>query len=547
MKTGSTIAVLALAAALPLSGLSQPPHGPPMIVAPLLYARIDAPPGVQATFYQGSPVAKAFPVPAVVGLRPGYIYRIKLAGFPDRPGVTLYPTLEVRGTLAVSPKLKASEYPAPIIFHQEDIERAIGGSVITKVVFLERPDIAVPEATRPDRPLEFEIAPGTDPLVEARSRGRPMVIVRLGERDASPQELAAGSIPGTILLPGEKTMSPAAAPPMLPPVPRVFFDPILGPRPLEEECLFDGGDFGIQAGVDAGGNLRGVDPADTAAAYTDSHGARHVAVSNRICVCVPRFLVAVSTSSLVGYSGVTVYGRTAGLQGQAPLSGASQSLWTKQTEILEGARGRMKASGAFSIQGPDRLVHVEVLHAHDVPIGPANALGTEGVHRLTGAERVRLVKQMELAFRLFQLEGPRGTEQVAAGPRVVGIAEGIGVTTGVVETRSFTTCCTHGPVYAPDKPLVLFKWADRQSAQVGDVVTFFLKYSNVGGRPITDVAVSDSLTGRLEYVPGSARADRPSVFTTQVNEADSLLLHWEINGPLLPKQSGVVSFQARIR
>jgi uncharacterized repeat protein (TIGR01451 family) len=79
------------------------------------------------------------------------------------------------------------------------------------------------------------------------------------------------------------------------------------------------------------------------------------------------------------------------------------------------------------------------------------------------------------------------------------------------------------------------------------VVTFMLKYSNHGGKPITDVAVTDSLTTRLEYVPGSSQSDRPAVFTTQPNEAGSSLLRWEITGRLLPGQSGVVRFQARIR
>ena len=31
----------------------------------------------------------------------------------------------------------------------------------------------------------------------------------------------------------------------------------------------------------------------------------------------------------------------------------------------------------------------------------------------------------------------------------------------------------------------------------------------------------DSLSGRLEYVPGSSRGDRPTVFTLQANEAGS--------------------------
>ena len=79
------------------------------------------------------------------------------------------------------------------------------------------------------------------------------------------------------------------------------------------------------------------------------------------------------------------------------------------------------------------------------------------------------------------------------------------------------------------------------------MVTFYLKYTNHGGKPISDVALSDSLTGRLEYVPGSARSDRNAVFTTQENEAGSVILRWEVTGKLLPGQSGIVSFQAKMR
>ena len=52
---------------------------------------------------------------------------------------------------------------------------------------------------------------------------------------------------------------------------------------------------------------------------------------------------------------------------------------------------------------------------------------------------------------------------------------------------------------------------------------------------------------RFEYVPGSSRADRSVTFTTQENEAGSKVLRWQVNGPLLPGQSGMVSFQVRIR
>ena len=115
-----------------------------------------------------------------------------------------------------------------------------------------------------------------------------------------------------------------------------------------------------------------------------------------------------------------------------------------------------------------------------------------------------------------------------------------------MQTRDLTVCCCETPI-PPDKPLVLVKCADRGAAQPGDVITFLLRYSNVGGRPMTDVAVSDSLSGRLEYVPGSAVSDRDAVFTVQPNEAGSAVLRWEVSGTLLPGQSGRLRFQAKVR
>ena len=70
---------------------------------------------------------------------------------------------------------------------------------------------------------------------------------------------------------------------------------------------------------------------------------------------------------------------------------------------------------------------------------------------------------------------------------------------------------------------------------------------NTGNRAISDVVVSDSLSGRLEYVPGSAKTDRNAVFTMQMNEAGSVVLRWEVGGRLLPGQTGLISFQARVR
>src|SRR5207247_168807 len=127
------------------------------------------------------------------------------------------------------------------------------------------------------------------------------------------------------------------------------------------------------------------------------------------------------------------------------------------------------------------------------------------------------------------------------GAKAVARVEGLGIVVQAEAVSDVTGVCIPPKPQAPEKPLYLCKWYQASAAPViGDVVTFYLRYTNPGGRPITDVAVSDSLTSRLEYLPGSARSDRDAVFTTQANEAGSVMLNWKINGRLLPGQSGTL-------
>ena len=89
-----------------------PPALGHVVPSPLLYVRFAGPEGTRATFYQGRAAPRAFNAPVVVGMRPGYCYRMKLDNLPDLPGVALYPTLEVRGSLWVSPKLRPDDLPS---------------------------------------------------------------------------------------------------------------------------------------------------------------------------------------------------------------------------------------------------------------------------------------------------------------------------------------------------------------------------------------------------------------------------------------------------
>src|SRR5262249_5765721 len=180
------ITALVLLLAL-LSGPSrgQGPLPMPMLKgpAPLLYVRFAGPPGMHVTFYQGRAQGRDFPAPVVVGLRPGYLYRVRLTGFPDNPGLSLSPTLEVRGSLHMTPTSTPADYPAPVVFTDQDVGDVQGGALLTKVVYLECPETAVGTATRADQPLEFTLPANRDLLTEARDLGRPMLLIRLGQRD----------------------------------------------------------------------------------------------------------------------------------------------------------------------------------------------------------------------------------------------------------------------------------------------------------------------------------------------------------------------------
>ncbi len=451
----------------------------------------------------------------------------------------------MRGTLHLPPQMRPSDYPAPVTLTEDDINRVVSGSLLTKVVYLEDPDVALPAPSRVDAPLEVPVPANQDILEEARRLGRPMAVVRLGQRQFTGEELARESVPGTMLLPGDRGLHPAALPPQLPWACFPVYDPFYGPKPPTEECLHDGGDVGRPAGLDNEGHLHGLDPSDTIAEYTDSQGRRHLACSNRVCLCVPRFAVLRSELPLAGYAAAVGPAGMQGAREQVQLRVRVPSRETEQNEELAAMQGRQRASANIGTLGVGKVQRLEVLSATLLDIGPAAYLGSREVLRLTEVERARLTRQIELARRLSSSEGLAGFAG-SEGTAVVGRVEGLAVVSAVAETRDITCCC-HGPPCTPDKPLFLCKWASAQSAQVGDVVTFYLKYSNQGGQPISDVAVSDSLTGRLEYVPGSARSDRPAVFTTQLNEAGSQVLRWEINGRLLPGTHGVVSFQVRVR
>ena len=69
----------------PVAAIPAPPDAL-LIPAPLLAARVIAPQGVRVAVYPASPFGRINDTPTLLGLRPGYVYRLELSNLPYNPG-----------------------------------------------------------------------------------------------------------------------------------------------------------------------------------------------------------------------------------------------------------------------------------------------------------------------------------------------------------------------------------------------------------------------------------------------------------------------------
>src|SRR5262249_46516676 len=143
----------------------------------------------------------------------------------------------------------------------------------------------------------------------------------------------------------------------------------------EEECLYDGGDRGTPVGLDREGRLLGLDPADTVAEYTTGPGKRQLAVSNRVCVCVPRFTVLRTQLLPSGYDPAPGVGAEATAQAQSVMRTHLPSVAATQRDQVVAVSGRERPS---QLRATVRAVYV------DQTWGVATVVGERETHEMVG-------------------------------------------------------------------------------------------------------------------------------------------------------------------
>jgi uncharacterized repeat protein (TIGR01451 family) len=538
-----------------------PMTGGPMLPPEIQVVRLSAPPGAVIEVLEPAPMM--LPVPedefgtggVTVGLQVGVGYRLRLSNLPNRPGAEIFPVIEVVGHLHRPLDIDPVRFPIRVIFGLSDLIDVVdNGRLVTHVVYLEDPDQALPVSLPKHMMPTTTVSPGEDPLRVADALGRVMAIVRIGGRTPSPGEpfgLGVASY-GVGRCPLEPIGGGRCTIPVCPPM-----GPALPQQPLfpGDEYLCDGGDHAGKGGIGPDGRIVGVDPSDAMVRFNAGSKPR-VLPTNTVCLYAPRFALVRSSLGPNENTLITVpYGAEA-LARQQVEAASQPPIRLTQDLSADAMRVRSRASIAQGRVPP--ITHVEVRVLNEL----SEVILLDQERRVQGAQ----VERIALKAVTDQKDvAPLGIK-TAEGPVITGIIQGASQT--IVAWRPDEMAGVEPPPALPG--LAVNKEADTAVAEPGQVVTFTIRWRNMGNTPIASVSIVDSLLPRFEYVPGSARGPSGSVFTATEghsrlltvergqsdegidflaaeNAVGSTELRWDLPGQLMPGQQGAVSFQARIR
>src|SRR5579875_2978572 len=207
--------------------------------------RFVGPAGMKISWYGPSADGKGgfgpqyLQAPARYNFLQASIYRLKLSDIPNRPGLDLYPTLEV---VPANPKTCTflAHSAVPVSFTEEDFEQVASGNFVVKVIYLPDPQFQDLAATGPDEVVSSRLEPGVDPIIEAKRRGSILLVVRLGNIDLEAPNTPAMDAPNPFVpqppsLPAGVKAPPLPHPPGVPIAPGMMGAPsvpVAGQPPL---------------------------------------------------------------------------------------------------------------------------------------------------------------------------------------------------------------------------------------------------------------------------------------------------------------------------
>lgn len=117
----------------------------------------------------------------LAGILIGHVYRLKVGNVFGHAGQEVFPTIEVIDRLYPPPG-QAARFPIPIELTQEELNFALDGRYVLRVIYVENPRTAFPIAEEAGKQRYFELPPGDDAMEAADRLGRPVAILRMGSR-----------------------------------------------------------------------------------------------------------------------------------------------------------------------------------------------------------------------------------------------------------------------------------------------------------------------------------------------------------------------------
>jgi hypothetical protein len=185
-----------------------PGCGQPQFPIKRTQVRFTRPSGMKVAWLTSSPDGRPTYSPTVLEVPGRYnflqaaIYRLKLTNIDRRPGLEVYPTLEV---VPANPKTDAflAHSAVPVEFTDADFDQIAAGNYVVKVIYLPDPQFQEITATGIEEISTLTLPPGTDPIVEALRRGSILLIIRMGNMDQEAPNTPPIDAPG-----GHAMMSP---------------------------------------------------------------------------------------------------------------------------------------------------------------------------------------------------------------------------------------------------------------------------------------------------------------------------------------------------
>ncbi len=510
-----------------------------------------------------------------VKLAVGQSYRLMLSDMPEFPGIELYPSVEVLDRLH-PPAGHTDTFAMPLSFTIEELEAAIEGRMVTKVVYVEQPQLALPFELTSDIAVRTVNA-RANLIEEADKSGRPLALIRLGGRIPAANEtqgaffgngapvLASKGV-GSLFPSGQSASKTDATPngrsekdsrPRFTAAePRIQLashadaqeatrpkfqqnregliaaDPSLADK-YPDEYLFDGGDRDYPVHYDRD-IMVGVETEDTVAEFQDHKGNRKVKASNRVAIYAPRFAAVRTVHGIrEGFNVQRVATNLDDVHGAA-LRQKMVSQTGLQRDRLQGVRMRSRASGIFSQTTRKDVSSAKIVTQHTKLLNVY-----EGVQFLHDGK----IRQNETA----RLHG--GMNAAAAWTRDLNPVLVANLSAAQEVYAMFKVAELNGSDEGHKQPgrLRLVKLADKDAAKPGDVITFTIRFDNLGDRELRFVRLIDNLTPRLEYIDDSATSDLPGSINVDDNGEGSHILRFELDSPLAGHTGGVITFQAKLR